>query len=40
MVGKNKELRSELTYDGIHPNKEGYIIMERVVLDAVSKIIF
>ena len=40
MVGKNKELRSELTYDGIHPNKEGYIIMEQLLLDAVSKIIF
>ena len=38
MVGKNKELRSELTYDGIHPDKEGYIIMEELLLETISKI--
>jgi lysophospholipase L1-like esterase len=36
MVGEKKELRPELTYDGVHPNKEGYIIMEGL-LEAVLK---
>ena len=37
MVGKNKELRSELTYDGIHPDKEGYIIMEELLETVLKK---
>ena len=38
MVGKNKELRSELTYDGIHPDKEGYIIMEELLETVLKKL--
>ena len=38
MVGGSKELRSELTYDGIHPDKKGYIIMEQILLETISKI--
>ncbi len=38
MVGEKKELRSELTYDGVHPDKEGYIVMERVLLETIQKI--
>jgi lysophospholipase L1-like esterase len=37
MVGEKKELRPELTYDGVHPNKEGYIIMERILLETIQK---
>ncbi len=37
MVGEKKELRSELTYDGVHPDKEGYIVMERVLLETIQK---
>ena len=38
MVGEKKELRSELTYDGVHPDKEGYVVMERVLLETIQKI--
>jgi lysophospholipase L1-like esterase len=37
MVGEKKELRSELTYDGVHPNKEGYIIMEGLLETVLKK---
>ena len=37
MPGEKKELRSELTYDGVHPDKEGYIVMERVLLETIQK---
>ncbi len=39
MVGEKKELRPELTYDGIHPDKNGYTIMEGVLLDLLKKIL-
>jgi len=39
MVGEKKELRSELTYDGVHPDKNGYTIMEGVLLDLLKKIL-
>ena len=32
MVGEKKELRSDLTYDGVHPDKKGYLIMEKILL--------
>ena len=37
MVGEKKELRTELTYDGVHPNKEGYIIMEGLLETVLKK---
>ena len=37
MVGEKKELRPELTYDGVHPNKEGYIIMEGLLETVLKK---
>jgi len=37
MVGKKNELRSELTSDGVHPNKEGYIIMEGLLETVLKK---
>ena len=37
MVGEKKELRPELTYDGVHPNKEGYIIMEELLETVLKK---
>jgi len=38
MVGLEKELRKELTYDGIHPDKNGYLVMEKILLDVVKKL--
>ena len=37
MVGKKKELRPELTSDGVHPNKQGYIIMEELLETVLKK---
>lgn len=37
MVGEKKELRPELTSDGVHPNKEGYIIMEELLETVLKK---
>jgi len=37
MVGENKELRSDLTYDGVHPDKKGYLIMEKILLETIQK---
>ena len=39
MVGEKKELRAELTYDGVHPDKNGYAIMEGILLDVLKKIL-
>ena len=39
MVGEKKELRAELTYDGVHPDKNGYAIMEAMLLDVLKKIL-
>lgn len=33
----NNGLRKELTYDGVHPTKEGYLIMEPLVEKAISE---
>jgi len=37
MVGEKKELRSDLTYDGVHPDKKGYLIMEKILLETIQK---
>lgn len=37
MVGEKKELRPELTSDGVHPNKQGYIIMEELLETVLKK---
>ena len=37
MVDNQKGLKSELTYDGVHPNKEGYKVMEPLVEKAIKK---
>jgi len=38
MVGLEKELRKELTYDGVHPDKNGYVVMEKILLAVVNKL--
>jgi len=38
MVGLEKELRKELTYDGVHPDKNGYLVMEKILLAVVNKL--
>jgi len=37
MVDDQKGLRSELTYDGVHPTKAGYQVMEPLVEAAIKK---
>ena len=37
MVGEKKELRADLTYDGVHPDKKGYLIMEKILLETIQK---
>jgi lysophospholipase L1-like esterase len=37
MVDDRNGLKKELTYDGVHPNKEGYLVMEELAEQAISK---
>ncbi len=39
MVDDNKGLIKDYTYDGVHPNKKGYKIMEPLAQDAILKIL-
>lgn len=39
MVGDKNDLRSELTYDGVHPDKAGYQVMVPLVQAAISEIL-
>ena len=36
MVNDRLGLARELTYDGVHPNQEGYQVMARLVDPAIS----
>ena len=37
MAAENKGMKTSLTSDGVHPNKEGYHIMEPLVDEAINK---
>lgn len=37
LAGPNGELRSELGNDGVHPNREGYVIMRRLLEEALAR---
>ena len=37
MADERNGLKSEFTYDGVHPNKKGYEVMEKLVEVAISK---
>lgn len=37
MVDERKGLKAELTYDGVHPNLAGYLVMEPLVEKAIQK---
>ena len=37
MVDERNGLKDEYTYDGVHPNAEGYKVMEPLVLEAIEK---
>ena len=37
MVDERKGLREELTYDGVHPDADGYSIMEPLVEKAIRE---
>ncbi len=37
MVDGRKGLRAEYTYDGVHPNKEGYLVMAPLADAAIAK---
>ncbi len=37
MVDKRKGLKNEYTYDGVHPNKEGYQVMASLAEDAIAR---
>lgn len=37
MVDENQALRKEFQQDAVHPNKEGYIVMERVIQKILNK---
>ena len=39
MVGDKNDLRSELTYDGVHPDKAGYQVMVPLVQEAISMVL-
>jgi len=38
MVDEKNGLKSEYTYDGVHPNKEGYLVMTKLVKKAIDKV--
>lgn len=37
MVDDQKGLKKEYTYDGVHPNKTGYLVMQPLVEEAIKK---
>ncbi|NER17236.1 acylhydrolase [Spongiivirga citrea] len=37
MVNDKNGLKDALTYDGVHPNKDGYLVMEPLVEAAINK---
>lgn len=37
MVDDRNGLKDEYTYDGVHPNEEGYKVMEPLALEAITK---
>ncbi len=39
MVDERKGLRSELTYDGVHPNKAGYEVMAPMAEKAINELL-
>lgn len=39
MVNSELGLKKELGEDGVHPNQEGYAIMEPLVEKAIAKVI-
>lgn len=39
MVDPRKGLKSELTYDGVHPNLQGYMVMEPLVEEAIRRVL-
>ena len=39
MVNETMGMKMELTKDGVHPNKKGYLIMEKTLLKAISIIL-
>ena len=39
MVNDTMGMKKELAKDGVHPNKKGYLIMEKTLLKAISIIL-
>lgn len=37
LVNEEKGLKKEFTWDGVHPNLEGYLVMEPIVQEAIRK---
>jgi lysophospholipase L1-like esterase len=38
MVDDKNGMQTKLTYDGVHPNKEGYAVMEKILLPILKKL--
>ena len=39
MATEQNGLKEAFTYDGVHPNKEGYLVMEPLVMKAIAKVL-
>jgi len=39
MADNRNGMKTELTYDGVHPNKAGYLVMEPMVENAIKKVL-
>jgi len=39
MVDDNDGLKAELTYDGVHPNEAGYMMMKELAEEAIEKVL-
>ena len=37
MVDENQALKKEYQQDAVHPNKEGYLVMEKVIQKILKK---
>jgi lysophospholipase L1-like esterase len=37
LVDENKGMKKEYSSDGVHPNKDGYLVMEKIAEPAIRK---
>jgi lysophospholipase L1-like esterase len=38
MVDENKGMKKEYSEDGVHPNEQGYAVMEKLLFPVIRKV--